>query len=121
MPATKLAFSSRPTPVSWTPSFLVGEEAEALEQCIYRKISERAYFLFEQSGREPGNDQTLPDRACKLLLGRPGCLFAQKKLATSRILKERSCSNERSFSPRIYQLKPIPFRLLLRSRTAVST
>ncbi len=56
MPATKLAFSSRPTPVSWTPSFLVGEEAEALEQCIYRKISERAYFLFEQSGREPGNE-----------------------------------------------------------------
>jgi HSP20 family molecular chaperone IbpA len=56
MPATKLAFSSRPTPVSWTPSFLVGEEAEALEQAVYRKISERAYFLFEQSGREPGNE-----------------------------------------------------------------
>ena len=56
MPATKLAFSSRPSPVSWTPSFIVGEEAEALEQCVYRKISERAYFLFEQSGREPGNE-----------------------------------------------------------------
>ena len=56
MPATKLAFSSRPTPISWTPSFLVGEEAEALEQAVYRKISERAYFLFEQSGREPGNE-----------------------------------------------------------------
>jgi HSP20 family molecular chaperone IbpA len=56
MPATKLAFSSRPTPVSWTPSFIVGEEAQALEQAVYRKISERAYFLFEQSGREPGNE-----------------------------------------------------------------
>lgn len=56
MPATKLAFSSRPTPISWTPSFLVGEEAEALEQAVYSKISERAYFLFEQSGREPGNE-----------------------------------------------------------------
>jgi HSP20 family molecular chaperone IbpA len=56
MPATKLAFSSRPTPVSWTPSFVVGEDAEALEQAVYSKISERAYFLFEQSGREPGNE-----------------------------------------------------------------
>jgi HSP20 family molecular chaperone IbpA len=56
MPATKLAFSSRPTPGSWTPSFIVGAEAEALEQAVYREISERAYFLFEQSGREPGNE-----------------------------------------------------------------
>ncbi len=56
MPATKPAFSSRPTPVSWTPSFIVGEEAKALEQAVYRKISERAYCLFEQSGREPGNE-----------------------------------------------------------------
>jgi HSP20 family molecular chaperone IbpA len=56
MPATKLAFSSRPTPSSWTPSFLVGPEAEALEQAVYRKISDRAYSLFEQSGRQPGNE-----------------------------------------------------------------
>jgi hypothetical protein len=56
MPATKLAFSSRPIPGSWTPSFLVGPEAEALEQAVNRKISDRAYSLFEQSGRQPGNE-----------------------------------------------------------------
>jgi len=30
--------------------------AEELEQAIYGKIRERAYLLFEQSGREPGNE-----------------------------------------------------------------
>ncbi len=56
MPATKTAFSSRPTPASATPSFINGRDAEELEQAIYGKIRERAYLLFEQSGREPGND-----------------------------------------------------------------
>jgi hypothetical protein len=56
MPATKTAFSSRPTLASTTPSFVSGREAEELEQLIYAKISERAYLLFEQSGREPGNE-----------------------------------------------------------------
>ena len=56
MPATRTAFSSRPTPASATPSFVSGREAEELEQAIYGKIRERAYLLFEQSGREPGNE-----------------------------------------------------------------
>src|SRR6266481_8050468 len=56
MPATKLAFRSRPTLASATPSFIDGCEAEELEQAIYGKIRERAYLLFEQSGREPGNE-----------------------------------------------------------------
>ena len=56
MPATRTAFSSRPTLASATPSFVSGREAEELEQAIYGKIRERAYLLFEQSGREPGNE-----------------------------------------------------------------
>ena len=56
MPATRTAFRSRPTLASATPSFINGREAEELEQLIYAKISERAYLLFEQSGREPGNE-----------------------------------------------------------------
>jgi HSP20 family molecular chaperone IbpA len=57
MPATKLAFSSRPTLASATPSFIVGHDAEELEQTIYQKICERAYLLFERSGRKPGNEE----------------------------------------------------------------
>jgi HSP20 family molecular chaperone IbpA len=56
MSATQPAFRSRPTPSSWTPRFLVGWEAEALEQAVYRTIADRAYSLFEQSGRQPGNE-----------------------------------------------------------------
>jgi HSP20 family molecular chaperone IbpA len=56
VPATRTAFSSRPTLASATPSFVSGREAEELEQAIYGKIRERAYLLFEQSGREPGNE-----------------------------------------------------------------
>jgi len=56
MPATRTAFRSRPTLASTIPNFVSGREAEELEQLIYAKISERAYLLFEQSGREPGND-----------------------------------------------------------------
>src|SRR5712664_4079663 len=48
MPATKLAFRSRPTLASATPSFIDGCEAEELEQAIYGKIRERAYLLFAQ-------------------------------------------------------------------------
>ncbi|HXN54126.1 MAG TPA: DUF2934 domain-containing protein [Candidatus Acidoferrum sp.] len=56
MPATKTAFSSRPTLASATPRLVIGHEAEELEQAIHRKIGERAYLLFEQSGRAPGNE-----------------------------------------------------------------
>jgi HSP20 family molecular chaperone IbpA len=63
MPATKTAFSSRPTLASATPSFLFGREAEELEETILGKIRERAYLLFEQSGREPGNEDANWSRA----------------------------------------------------------
>jgi HSP20 family molecular chaperone IbpA len=56
VPATRTAFGSRPTLSSATPSFISGREAEELEQAIYGKIRERAYLLFEQSGRAPGNE-----------------------------------------------------------------
>jgi hypothetical protein len=56
MPATKTPFRSRPAQASATPSFIGGREAEELEQTIYGKIRERAYLLFEESGREPGNE-----------------------------------------------------------------
>ena len=57
MPATKKPFRSRPSQASATPSFVGGREAEELEQAIYGKIRERAYLLFEESGREPGNER----------------------------------------------------------------
>jgi HSP20 family molecular chaperone IbpA len=57
MPATKLVFSSRPTLASATPSFIVGHDAEEMEQAIYQRICERAYLLFEESGRKPGNEK----------------------------------------------------------------
>lgn len=56
MPATKTPFRSRPAQASATPNFVAGREAEELEQAIYGKIRERAYLLFEESGREPGNE-----------------------------------------------------------------
>ena len=56
MPATKRAFSSRPALISTTPRFLPGPEAEELEQVIHAKIRDRAYALFEESGRAPGNE-----------------------------------------------------------------
>src|SRR6266481_7916349 len=56
MPATRTPFRSRPAQASATPSFVGGGEAEELEQAIYGKIRERAYLLFEESGREPGNE-----------------------------------------------------------------
>jgi len=56
MPAVKTPFSSRPAQASATPSFVGGPEAEELEQAIYGRIRERAYLLFEESGREPGNE-----------------------------------------------------------------
>jgi HSP20 family molecular chaperone IbpA len=56
MPATKTAFSSLPALASTTPTFRLGAAAEELEQSIYARISERAYSLYEQSGREPGNE-----------------------------------------------------------------
>jgi HSP20 family molecular chaperone IbpA len=56
MSTTKPAFSLRLTLASANPSFVSGREAEELEQAIYEKIRERAYLLFEQSGREAGNE-----------------------------------------------------------------
>jgi hypothetical protein len=56
MPATKRAFSSQPVPISFTPRFLLGPEAEELEKTIYAKIRDRAYQLFEESGQMAGNE-----------------------------------------------------------------
>ena len=56
MTTAKPTFNSRPALASATPSFITGHEAEELEQEICGKIRERAYALFEQSGREPGNE-----------------------------------------------------------------
>jgi HSP20 family molecular chaperone IbpA len=56
MPPAKTPFRSRPVQASAAPSFIGGREAEELEQAIYGKIRERAYLLFEESGREPGNE-----------------------------------------------------------------
>jgi HSP20 family molecular chaperone IbpA len=56
MPATKLAFSSLPTRLA-TPNFVVGQEADELEQAVAGKIRERARLLFEQSGGQPGQDE----------------------------------------------------------------
>jgi HSP20 family molecular chaperone IbpA len=56
VPATKLVFTSLPTLTSATPTFISGQEADDLEQAIHTKIGERARTLFEESGREPGND-----------------------------------------------------------------
>ena len=57
MSAPQLAFSSLSTPVSVTPRFLVGPDADELEQAVTNKIRERARLLFEQSGGAPGNDE----------------------------------------------------------------
>ena len=56
MSTAKPPFSSRPALASATPSFIAGHATEELEQEICGKIRDRAYLLFEQSGREPGNE-----------------------------------------------------------------
>jgi HSP20 family molecular chaperone IbpA len=71
MSAPKLVFSSRPTFSSTIPNFLSGSAADALEQMLSQKISERARLIFEQSGSMPGNDDANWLRAeCEIL--RPG-------------------------------------------------
>jgi|SRR5580765_1216676 len=57
MSATKLVFSSLPASTLTTPSFLVGREAEDLEQAVANRVRERAQLLFEQSLGAPGNDE----------------------------------------------------------------
>ena len=57
MSAPKLAFDSRPVLSSTIPTFLVGLEAEAMDQVLLQKITERARLIFEQSGSTPGNDE----------------------------------------------------------------
>jgi hypothetical protein len=57
MSAPKLAFDSRPALSSTIPTFLFGPEAEAMDQELLQKISERARLLFDQSGCTPGNDE----------------------------------------------------------------
>lgn len=57
MSAPKLAFGSGPTPFSTIPNFLVGPEADAMEQALSHKITERARLLFVQSGSTSGNDE----------------------------------------------------------------
>lgn len=56
MPATKTAFSSQPAPIASIPTFLSGPQAEELESAVYEKIRQRAYLLFEESGRAPGKE-----------------------------------------------------------------
>jgi hypothetical protein len=58
MSAPKVAFDSRPALSPIIPQFLAGPEADAIEQSLSQKISERARLLFEQSGSTPGNDET---------------------------------------------------------------
>jgi HSP20 family molecular chaperone IbpA len=55
MPTPKPAYSST-TPQ--TPRLVGEEERLSLQQSIRRRISERAYFLFEASGFAPGNDES---------------------------------------------------------------
>jgi HSP20 family molecular chaperone IbpA len=57
MPATKLAFTSRPSLASTTPSFIDGREADELEQAVSQRIRDRARVLFEESGAAAGNDE----------------------------------------------------------------
>jgi HSP20 family molecular chaperone IbpA len=57
MSATRLAFSSLPASALATPNFLVGREAEDLEEHVAGRVRERAQLLFEQSGGAPGNDE----------------------------------------------------------------
>src|SRR5258707_14518671 len=57
MSATRLAFSSLPASPLVTPSFLVGREADDLEERVANRVRERAQLLFEQSGGMPGNDE----------------------------------------------------------------
>lgn len=69
MPATKKAFTSQPTLISTTPILVVGRAAEELERVLYEKIRERAYLLFEQSDRRPGNEDENWLRAESEILG----------------------------------------------------
>ena len=69
MPATKKAFTSQPTLISTTPILVAGREAEELERTLYEKIRERAYLLFEQSDRKPGNEDENWLRAESEILG----------------------------------------------------
>lgn len=54
MPAPKTALSSPGTPT--TPKLVSGNEKDALERSIRERIAERAYSLFEASGRVDGKD-----------------------------------------------------------------
>src|SRR5215472_2112763 len=55
-PKPKQAFTSK-SAVTTTPRFVDKDEADALQQTIQDRISVRAYQLYEESGRQPGNDQ----------------------------------------------------------------
>ncbi|SRR6266849_4156748 len=56
MPQAKPAFRSLPASV--IPRIVSeGKEAEEFEKTIHHKICDRAYFLFEQSGRAAGKDK----------------------------------------------------------------
>ena len=69
MPAPRLAFTSIPSLSFIIPEFVTGTEAEAIEQGLLQRISERARLLFEQSGNEPGNDEANWLRAESEILG----------------------------------------------------
>jgi hypothetical protein len=69
MSAPRLVFGSLPASSSTIPTFLVGPEAEEMEQVLSNKISERASLIFEQSGSVPGNDEANWLRAESEILG----------------------------------------------------
>jgi HSP20 family molecular chaperone IbpA len=71
MPAAKLVFSSQAVLSSTIPQLLAGPEADAIEQTLSQKVSERARLIFEQSGSTPGNDEANWLRAESEIL-RPG-------------------------------------------------
>ena len=54
MPSPKAALS--PSAIPTIPKLISGTDKEALEKTIQQRIAERAYSLFEASGRLDGND-----------------------------------------------------------------
>ena len=107
MPATRIAFRS--PPASATPSFIDGREAEELEQAIYGKIRERAYLLFEQSGREPGNEDA------NWLRAESETLRSGTQVRESRELDDAQRLHSRRFPGRGLQIVVRPTRVLVRA------
>ena len=91
MPATKTAFSSLPALASTTPTFCIGAAAEELDQRVNDRIRDRAYSLFEQSGREPGNEDANWTRAeSEILRGNVQVRESGSWLALTALLPDAS-------------------------------